>query len=141
MERTEAHDFYLLKLKKKLEMKEYDLGMDVLEKEETDQYRRIGQCWMPDDLIQYIAPSFSGLSKKLDWYGINLITKKEDAEKLLNVCDGWIKIFREIDEYVRLSEWETKFQKKDLLEFMTGLRELAQGMVQDRTCVICYLGI
>ena len=46
MERTEAHDFYLLKLKKKLEMKEYDLGMDVLEKEETDQYRRIGQCWI-----------------------------------------------------------------------------------------------
>lgn len=142
MKRIEPHDFYLLKLKKNLDPKKWKrIGLDVLDKVETDQYKCIAHCWIPDDLMECMAPSFSELSLKVDYYGINLIAKKEDAKKIQKVCEKWIKIFQNADEYVELSDWKEKYLKSDLICLLRELEDMSKELVQKEDRIICYCGI
>ena len=142
MKRIEPHDFYLLKLKKNLDPKKWKrIGLDVLDNVETDFYKRIAHCWIPDDLMECMVPSFSELSIKVDYYGINLITKKEDAKKIQKVCEKWIKIFQNADEYVELSDWKEKYLKSDLICLLRELEDMSKELVQKEDRIICYWGI
>ncbi len=142
MKRIEPHDFYLLKVKRNLAPKNWTrIGLDVLDKVETDLYKRIAYCWIPDDLMECMAPSFSELSIKVDYYGINLITKKEDAKKIQNACEKWIKILQSADEYVELSDWKEKYPKNDLIGLLQELEDMSKEMVQNEERIICYCGI
>lgn len=142
MERVEPHDFYLLKLKRSLSPESWKkIGFDVLDKVETDQYKRIAHCWIPDDLMECMALSFLELSVKVDCYGINLITKKEDAKKIQKACEKWIKILQSADEYVELSDWKEKYPKNDLICILRELGDISKEMIQKEERIICYCGI
>lgn len=140
MERTEAHDFYLLKAKRKLSLKS-GFYSNVLTTKETASYLCLDTFWMHDDFIGYISPSFTGLSIKLDYTGVSLITEQADAEKLVRICEGWIMVIQEMAETVLISAWDTEFQRQDLLSWMEQLKSMAEQMRTHEDYVILYFGI
>lgn len=141
MERTEAHDFFLLKEKKHLDVRKSNFFLELWSAEETSEYLQIAEFWMHDDFVRYIWPSLTGLSVKLDDTGPTIIRSKADAEKLIKICTGWVIIIQEMTEIIAISEWETKFQREELLQWVNDLKDMAEQMNQHEDYVICYCGI
>ena len=143
MEREMAHDFYLLKAKKELDINKEPFYLEVWDKKETDQYIRLADCWFHHEFMEYIFFSFTGLSVKLDLFGVSLIKEKSDAIKLRKVCAGWITVISEVSESILIGEgeWEVKFKREDLLQSMKALKDMAEQMVEHDDYVILYGGI
>lgn len=141
MEREEAHDFYLLRIKKEADLLKEQYYRNLLYKKETDQYVLLDNCYFHSDFIEYLYPSLTGLSTKLHCDGVSLIKDKADAEKLIRICTGWIMVISEMAEYVLLSDWETKFKRVDLLHSMKKLKHMSEQMKAHDDYNIFYWGI